>query len=295
MTDFTINLMEKIGLTEEEQNFLKGFSAEYENNAEYIDLLDKFAKETIANDDLDAALEKQAKKMGDNIYCLRLLFCIEAAEASLPKYLKIGQTEDMFYLNMTDLKCKLGVCRNVYDVIGLSVPMAWFGRFYFPRIFWLGRFQFEDTTFACEHYEKDGVVVKKGDAVINVHIPEGSPLNEEAALKSYDMACDFYKEMYDKQGYLVFVCHSWLLFDDNRKIVNPESNIIKFMNQFEIIKNEPQEVFGDAWRIFGSSSLKDYPQGLAENTSMQRAFKKWLCDGNKAGMGYAVRIHRKCD
>ena len=218
MTEFTINLMERIGLTEEEQSFLKEFSVKYENDAEYIDLLDKFAKETIASDELDAALEKLAEKIGDNVYCLRLLFCVEAAEASLPKYLKKGQTEEMFYLNMTDLKCKLGVCRDVYDVIGLSAPMGWFDRFYFPSRFWLGRFQFEDTTFAGDYYEKDGVVVKKGDAVINVHIPEGAPLSEEAALKSYDMACDFYKDMYEKQGYIVFVCHSWLLFDNNRKI-----------------------------------------------------------------------------
>lgn len=34
------------------------------------------------------------------------------------------------------------------------------------------------------------------------------------------------------------------------------------MNQFEIVENELQEKFDDAWRIFGSN-LKDYPHGLA--------------------------------
>ncbi len=295
MTEFTLELMKKIGLTDEEQKFIKEFSAKYRNNPAYLELLEKFDKGLIINNDIDAALEKEAEKKGDSAYSLRLLFCLKAAEASLPKYLKIGQTDEMFYRNMTDLKCKLGVCRDVYDVIGLSAPMTWFDRFYFPDRFWLGRFQFEDVKFSHKYYEKDGVIVREGDTVINVHIPEGMPLNEQLALESYDMACDFYKELYEKQGYLVFVCHSWLLFEDNKKILKPESNIVKFLNQFEIIENEPQEKFDDAWRIFGSSSLKDYPNGLAEDTSMQRAFKKWLCDGNRAGVGYGIRIHRKCD
>ena len=295
MTEFTLDLMKKIGFTEEEQEFVKDFSVKYRDNAVYLDLLDKFDKNLIINNDIDATLEKEAEKNEDSVYSLRLLFCLEAAEASLPKYLAMGQTEEMFYRNMTDLKCKLGVCRDVYDVVGLSAPMAWFDRFYFPSRFWLGRFQFEDSKFKFGDYEKDGVVVREGDTVINVHIPEGLPLDEKVALESYDLACEFYKEMYEKQGYLVFVCHSWLLFEDNPKILNPQSNIIKFMNQYEIIHTTPTDPFSDAWRIFGSISLNDYPHGLAENTSMQRAFKKWLCDGNKAGHSYGVRIHRKGD
>lgn len=302
MTDFSIMLMKKIGFSDEEQSFVEELSTKYENNATYLELLDKFDKELIKSDELDEKLEKEAEKNGDHVYSLRLLFCLEAAEAALPKYLKLGYTEDLFYSNMKDIKCKLDVGESAFGVMGVQAPMAWFDRFYVPDRFWLGRFQFETMPFfegcddkTLEKYEKDGVVIKKGDTVINVHIPEGSgPMTEELAFEAYDMACDFYKEMYEKQGYLVFVCHSWLLYDKHPLFLSPESNIIKFMNQYDILDPVEEDKFGNGWRVFGSEFTEEYEK-LPEKTSLQRAYKKWLCDGNKAGYAYGIRIHRKGD
>lgn len=302
MTEFTLNLMKKIGLSDEEQKFVAALSKKYDNNKVYLDLLDKFDKNVIVNWDIDAALEKEAEKNGDHVFSLRLLFCLEAAEAAMPKYIKLGLDEELFYRNMTDIKCKLDVGKNAFGVMGVQAPMAWFDRFYFPDRFWLGRFQFETMPFfegcndkSLEKYEKDGIVINKGDSVINVHIPEGSgPMTEELAFEAYDMACDFYKEMYEKQGYLVFVCHSWLLYDKHPQFLSPESNIIKFMNQYDIVDPVEEDKFGNGWRVFGKDFTEEY-ENLPEKTSLQRAYKKWLCGGNKAGYAYGIRIHRKGD
>lgn len=37
--------------------------------------------------------------------------------------------------------------------------------------FGLGRFQFEKTDFDADYYEKCGNTLKRGDTVINFHIP----------------------------------------------------------------------------------------------------------------------------
>ena len=291
--------MEKIGFEHEEQEYIANYSGKYVGNIDYRQILKKFDEGVVlcskTEDELSLAreitkeLKSLVEKNGDNFYTVKLLFLIEAALASYQRYAKKELPEDLFYKNYHDLKIKLNECRKVYNVIGVFSGFDWFIRFYIPNRFWLGRLQFEPEEFICEAYEKDGFALKKGDDVINIHIPSGSPLNEAELQESFKLAYDFFKE-YQKDSKLVFVCRSWLLFEKHREFLKPESNICTFMNEFDIIDTWKYEGFPIAWIIYGKEGfgdVKDFP----EKTSLQKAYKKWISEGNNSGYSYGIKIY----
>ncbi|MFA7637504.1 MAG: acyltransferase domain-containing protein [Monoglobales bacterium] len=292
MNRFTRDLMKKIGFDEIEQSFFFGCSIKYDYEETYKELLVKFNEDVWENlEYVNDGLSKLAQKHNDNVYTLTAIFILDSCEYALPKFLAQGNSEELFYKTMSDIKIKLDECKQCYGIFGVSSPLAWFAGFYEPSRYWLGRLQFEVTKFKYGNYEKEGVSIKKDDPVINIHIPSGEPMLMEDCFKSYDLACEHYKDMYEKQGYLVFVCNSWLLFEKHREFLSPTSNISKFMDHFDIIDTTEEDTFGNGWRVFGSGNNAD-PTKLPEDSSLQRAYKKWICDGNKCGFSYGVRVHK---
>ncbi|MBR5619688.1 MAG: hypothetical protein IKW76_08130, partial [Clostridia bacterium] len=67
----------------------------------------------------------------------------------------------------------------------------------------------------------------------------------------------------------------------------PQSNILKFMDCFDIISSADSEVFNDKWRIF--ANYKDAePADLPRDTSLRRAFADRLLAGGKTGSGWGI-------
>ena len=294
--EFANDLMKKIGFDKNEQAFFAGCSMKYDDNQTYKKLLQMYNDDVWINlKYVKEELAKIAVETGDNLFTLNAVFLLDACEIMFPKFLAVGHSEELFYETMRDIKVKLDECKQVRGIYGVFASLDWFAGFYEITRFWLGRLQFEKTKFKFDSYEKDGVSLKKGDDVINVHIPSSGPMTMDELLESYDLACDHYKEIYDEYGFLPFVCHSWLLFEENDKILKPESNILKFKNQYDVIDIDYSETFKDGWRIFGSSYDESAPDRLPESTSLLRAYKKLLCEGKKTGNGYGIRIHKKGD
>lgn len=296
MTDFAKELMIKLGFDKDEQLFFYGCSIKYDDNETYKKLRQMYNDDVWGNlKYVKEELVKIAEQTGDHIYTLNLIFLLDACEILMPRFLAQGNSEELFFKTMKDIKVKLDECKQVKGVYGVFASLDWFAGFFEPSRYWLGRLQFEKTKFKLDSYEGNGISLKKGDTVINVHIPSGEPMVIEDCLKSYDMACEHYSELYDEYGCIPFVCNSWLLFEEHDKFLNPESNIYKFMKQYELLDTTYEDNFGNGWRIFGSGNNEKDPSKLPENTSLLRAYKKWLCDGNKAGYSYGIRIHRKGD
>lgn len=103
------------------------------------------------------------------------------------------------------------------------------------KLFKLGRLQFCLGVSPCQSKEFN---LKKGDKVIEVHIPEGEKLSVEECEKSFALARKFFKTYFPEHEYQYFLCHSWLLDESLKNYVNGESNILKFANLFEIIEKE---------------------------------------------------------
>lgn len=214
-----------------------------------------------------------------------LLLCLDEIKN---RYGRRGLSDELFYTTFADLKYKLLECRDVKGVWGTFVA-TWYDGFYKLERFTYGRFQYEVTKYAWLKYDKYGVKLRKRTRVLNFHIPSsGEPLTYETRLASYKLAYEAYKSIFGG-GSAVFVCASWLLYREHYDFLPPESNIIDFMKDFDIIKSISLPVFGDAWRIFGADAKKP-PETLPENTSLQRAYKKRLAEKKHGGAGYGIIV-----
>ena len=67
--------------------------------------------------------------------------------------------------------------------------------------------------------------------------------------KSLDFAREFFAGFYPDYKWDVFTCHSWLLGEDLKDILNENSNIIKFQNLFTIEEQyESDAILGYTFR-----------------------------------------------
>lgn len=222
-------------------------------------------------------------------FTLWLLLLIESAGRIQPVYEEMGIAETVFWNTFEDLRYKVLECKEVHGVWGNFVSF-WYPIFYTCDIFKLGRLEYENTTYDREQpYEKNGLVLKKGDPVKSIHIPSsGEPFDEATRMISYRKAYDFFREELHG-GPLVCICDSWLLHPSTLQILKPASNIVSFSRDFDLISHRDEDSFHDAWRVFGKEYEVPLSQ-LPERSSMQRAFKRHLLAGGKTGEGLGILV-----
>ena len=232
-------------------------------------------------------IDKSAELSGVHRYSAELLLFILFSKHLRKLYRERGISDRIWFDSMSDLKWKLWECKAVKGMWGSFVAI-WFPRFFNLTRFALGRLQFEVVEFDGE-YQKDGKTLKKGDKVINVHIPRTlTPLSKESRDDAYSQAAEFFKDMTDGTP-IAFVCSSWLLYPEAEKILPPHSNIRGFMADYDIIRSRVDDEgdYHNMWRLFDmdyTGDFNDYP----EDSSLRRAYKKFLLDGNRTGGGYGV-------
>ena len=167
--------------------------------------------------------------------------------------------------------------------------MKWFWGFFRLERFALGRLQFEIVRFGGD-YETDGVSLTPDSLVINVHIPRtGTRLDRESVLESYRLAAEFYRAILGDK--IVFVCSSWLLFPKNRELLSPTSNLLAFMNDFDIYTSGEYLNYGEVWRLFDKAYDGDVTH-LPADTSLRRAYIDLISRGEKTGWGKGVFVYR---
>ena len=235
--------------------------------------------------DIIPKVEALAVQHGENPYTLDLVYIMHCAYYTRIRYRESGLSEELFWDSMTDLRYKLLECMTCKNVPGTFVA-AWNEGFLRLGRFSLGRFQYEpngiyqgeDMTLAC------GYTLTKGTRYLNFHIPSsGVPLTDDVRLDSYRQAYEYFRTW---SGGEVVLLHtsSWLLNPVHYKILPPHSNILRFMDDFEIYTSAESEKFGNAWRIFGAYAelpVSEWP----EDTSLRRAFKAHILSGGKSGHG----------
>lgn len=235
-------------------------------------------------------MHELAKKTGIHEYTGNMLLLICLSEKLKEYYQEQQVDERIWYNSMLDLKWKLDECWCVYGIWGTFVP-DWYAGFYQMNRFALGRLQFE----TCEldvAYEKDGMALRKGDTVINVHIPRtGSRLDRESVSASYKKAAEFFRNRGLTES-VVFVCHSWLLFPRNKEILDQKSNLYQFMEDFDIVQSGEDQDYSEVWRLFDCNYQGDVDQ-LPQDTSLRRAYAEWIRKDEKIGWGYGIYVYRK--
>jgi len=224
---------------------------------------------------------------GVNKFTLDFVFLLCLCENLLNDYKLAGLSEQLFYDTMADLKYKLLECIECKGVPGTFVAF-WFDGFFYLRRFCFGRFQFELSTYNGEEKTlKSGRKLKKGDRFIGFHIPSsGVPLTDDVRMDSYKKAYEHFKVFFD-DGNVLFGCGSWLLFPKHKEFLPKEMNILKFMNDFEIVNSRETKDFHDKWRVFGKDAKLPVSK-LPRDTKLKKAYAEWLEKGNKTGDAFGV-------
>lgn len=290
--DFALDFMKKVDMPEEAISFYEDVFglvlAEKELMFTLFALERRYMCVTRRFVSLKAPLMSLARKLKlpqETVDFMFLLFCLRTLHE---RYIQKGYSEELFYDTMSDLKYKLIECRDVKGIWGTFVA-SWNDGFYRMERFALGRFQYEVTRWAWTKYEKHGIKIKNRRKVVNFHIPSSKePITYDVRVDSYKKAKEFYKDMFGDKPAL-FVCTSWLLYEPHREFLPEKSNILDFMDDFDIIKSIPVPGFHDGWRVFADKA-KLPPEQLPEDTSLQRAFKQRLVEKKSLGYGYGLVI-----
>lgn len=236
--------------------------------------------------DYEAALadvDKAAELAGVHKYTAELLLFLCLTRHLQELYKAQGIPVSVYHDSCMDLKWKLMECKKIFDIWG-SFVAGWFPGFFRLTRFALGRLQFELIDFP-KNYEAAGRKRPEGmTKVINVHIPSSGKLNMEECHESYRRAAEFFADAFPGED-AAFFCASWMLYSPHKNFLKADSGVVKFMREYDIYRTQTED--GDLWRIF-NRMYDGNPDGLQEDTSLQRGYKEWLKAGNHAGFGEGI-------
>ncbi|NLC58167.1 MAG: DUF5596 domain-containing protein [Armatimonadetes bacterium] len=120
-------------------------------------------------------------------------------------------------------------------------------------------------------------VLKKGDLVLDMHIPAGGGMTPERCTDSLRRGTEFFRRYFPDQPFQAIVCWSWLYNTQLEEILGPEANLVKHQRELYLYPVASGRHDG-LWFIF----LRN-PLDLAtapRQTSLQRAILAHLEAGN---------------
>lgn len=212
-----------------------------------------------------------------NAHALFLYYYCRFACDAYDLYQKQNISEDIYWSTFEDITVWCKSCFRKSGKYGIA-QYDWLWRHVELKLFRLGRLQFEPIMAETDLKARQ-FTLKKGSTLLNVHIPEGEPLNEEAYESSFHKAIEFFG---DSQ---YFVCHSWLLYPGLKELLPLESNIIRFQNRFEVIQIDYETREAEE-RIF--PQLLQNPKAYPVTTKLQDAARAYLMAGHKLGSGMGI-------
>ena len=213
-----------------------------------------------------AAYESLVKIFGDtDANGIKMLTCQLCTMLQVrEKYTERGITNQIF---IDTMKCFTRFIGEFFAVNGFyKFERGWWTwRHLSMRMFRLGVLEFE----------------QRNDELW-VHIPSDAVMTKEALRDSYNQA----KAFYPQQGiqFTDIICSTWLLSPVLKDILPPESRILNFQNDYEILELIPENNYFMRW-VFDKEYGEDAGDltQLPENTSLQRGVKKLLLEGKTVG------------
>ena len=164
----------------------------------------------------------------------------------------------------------------VHGTVGLCEP-GWLEGHLAGKLFRLGRLQFKMER-AAHGDEMHGL--SEGDPVVEIHIPQGEPLNMDDVHASYRAARLFLKQHFPEYQYKHFVCGSWLLDHHFKDLLKESSNILKFASEFDVIHWAPSN---DAMR-----RLFVFNPNKGPENAFQRNVRTFVEGGGQTLEGYGI-------
>lgn len=289
------------------QDFLHDFDYSAEDTAYFLScyekckdrpdfraLVDGYANERRFVTETLPEMEHISEEVGISPFSGDLLLLMLFAEPLRRFYREAGIGDEVWRETMFDLKYKNEECKCVKGIPGTFVA-GWFYGFFALARFGFGRLQFETCAWNEEDVTVDGVTVKKGDTVINVHIPRtGTRLSREAIDDAYAKAAAFYRARGEqpKDGPVIFICFSWLLSPAHKEMLPPSSNILGFASDYVHVRTLVYDTYYEVWRLF-DCHYDGNPDHLPADSTLRRAYIDLIRRGEKTTEALGVYVYRK--
>ena len=220
----------------------------------------------------------QALEQEETPYQTALYLYVKWGAQAYASYKEAGISDEVYYDSFRDLEIWCDHCIRETGRPGMK-QYTWTSLPLKRKIYRLGRLQYEPGVFR-EPVEYEGRTYLPGNAALEVHIPEGEPLDTEKVEESFARVRTFFTDTvpFAAEG---FFCESWLLSPKLKQLLPEGANILRFQANFfvygEIDARQAEE------RVFGKvlEDIRDYP----EETSLQKSLKQYLEQGGKVGMG----------
>lgn len=210
-----------------------------------------------------------------------LLYALYKCEDFLEKGLSKGIPESILIDTLQEIRRHSQNYYKYNKKIGLN-QIKWAGTVLSGRLYCLGRLEFEMKT-TKKAWEKGGI--SPGDPVIGLHIPHtGGSMSDGEVEKSLNLAKEFFPKYFPDFDYKYYMCQSWLLDPTLRQLLPPESNIVKFLNRFDI--TETHESTSGLGIIFGSGTTYENVLKKSPQTSLQKAAYDHIKNGGKLLDGF---------
>lgn len=207
----------------EKLSFPQEFDAKFKNALAEIKISD-----AISIDSYDLHSKDGARNLLSFLY-----FCEQLEQ----KYIEKGIDLNILYDTLSDIRIWTEVWSDIKGSLYLG-ELSWLSRHLSMKLFKLGRLQF---CFGKAERDIPKRGISKGDNIIEIHIPNGKPLTPEECEKSLYMAREFFSRFFPDYNYKGFTCHSWLLDETLIDLLGESSNIVKFMNLFDIVYTEESD------------------------------------------------------
>lgn len=263
------------------------------NNLRFAEMLNNYyTDKTITKEVFLKDIRKISEDEKINYFTVCLTFFVCLTPKLKEEYKKADIPDDVSHDTIEDLKYKLFECHKVQGVWGLE-PTEWFYMLFHLKFLAFGRLQFNTNPFRWEYAEVAGISITKGEELIYMHIPSsGRPFDKESRLDAYDRAYKFFKQRYFPDKEPIFCCDTWLLFPENRDMLDERSNIVSFMDDFKIFHSYTYRNFENPnlWRVFGSDAKRP-PEELPRKSSIQKAYAEHLAKGNELGNGVGIFVY----
>lgn len=209
-------------------------------------------------------------------------------------YEALGVNPEIIADTFSDITLRQRLYLQNTGKVGLDrADCVWFRHLVNTQIFKLSVLQYQPTRmFYLEKHEDSSPFFVISDAqkaklpvgtpVLNVHIQAGADLRQEQVAESLQAAREFFARIFPETHFRAMVCYSWLLHSGLQDLLPPNSRILRFAENFEMIsetgddRQAVERVFGKRYR-----NKTDYPQ----QTSLQKAAFR-----NLSKLGYALGI-----
>lgn len=119
-------------------------------------------------------------------------------------------------------------------------------------------------------------VLRPGDPVLNVHIPDHEPFDPARCEAAYAQARALFPRCFPDFAFRSFVCFSWLMDPQLDGFLKPSSNIRRFRESYLAF---PAVSDGQGAIVFLFVAPGCPPERLPEKSSLQRALKRHYMEG----------------